>query len=234
MSWPRPVILLPLRKRYLLILLGLALLLLGSWGVYSRAGFRKPPPAPEQFLAEALLKTASSRSFCFRVEARLGEGGLISQVEGERAGPDAVHIRGTMYNSPVEFIQVGGTTYMRDPWTSKWLTLEGNRMWQSDLFVAEFNPLGFLKFKEVLGVSYRGKEKVDGEQVVVLECYPQLENPYLEMKYSDYYCKVWISPRDNRIRQLTLEGRAPGGRRGLFVGLKLWDYDRPLEVKPPV
>lgn len=233
MPWPRPIIVLPLCKKHLLMLLGIILLLLGLRGISYWISSYRPPIAPEQLLAEALLKTAASKSFCFRVEARLGEGALLSQVEGERAAPDAVHIKGTMYNSPVEFIQVGNTTYMRDPWTQKWLTLEGNRMCESDLFVAEFNPLGFLKFKGALGVSYRGREKIDGEQTVVLECYPQLENPYLEAKYTDYYCKLWVGSKDNRIRQVILEAKAPGGKRGLFVGLKLWDFDRQIEIKPP-
>ncbi|SHF33226.1 hypothetical protein SAMN02745218_01994 [Desulfofundulus australicus DSM 11792] len=222
-----------LRRKYLLFVLGLLLFLLALWGL--RGGLAPEPEiAPEQLLAEALEKTASSKSFRYRVEARLGEDGVLSRVEGERQAPDRIHIKGTMYNSPVEFIQVGDTTYMRDLWTRNWLTLEGNHLAQSELFVAEFNPLGFLKFKDVAGARYGGREKLEDRQMLVLECQPLLDNSYLELKYTDFYCKLWIDPGDHRIRQAVLEARGPDNKAGLSVGLKLWDYDREMQINPPV
>ncbi|NHM28266.1 hypothetical protein G7K71_15050 [Desulfofundulus sp. TPOSR] len=222
-----------LRKKYLLAILGLLLFLL-VLRVLSGGLAPEPEIAPEQLLAEALEKTATSKSFRYRVEAKLGRDGVLSRVEGERQAPDRIHIKGTMYNNPVEFIQVGDTTYMRDLWTKKWLTMEGNRLAQSELFVAEFNPLGFLKFKDALGVRYRGKEKLKEGQMLVLECQPLLDNSYLELKYTDYYCKLWIEPQDHRIRQVVLEAKEPGNITGLSVGLKLWDFDREMNINPPV
>ncbi|MGB9802298.1 hypothetical protein [Desulfofundulus sp.] len=222
-----------LRKKYLLAILGLLFILLALWGLSGRMA-PEPQVAPEQLLAEALEKTATSKSFRYQVEARLGQDGLLSQVEGERQAPDRIHLKGTMYNSPVEFIQVGGKTYMRDLWTKKWLTLEGNRLAQSELFVAEFNPLGFLKFKDVVGVHYLGKEKLKEGQMLVLECHPLLENSYLEQKYTDYYCKLWLDPENHRIRQVVLEGKEPGNKTGFLVSLKLWDFDREMNINPPV
>ncbi|MBE3587637.1 MAG: hypothetical protein IMW93_03595 [Thermoanaerobacteraceae bacterium] len=222
-----------LRKKHLLALVGIILLLLALWGLAGHFS-REPQIAPEQLLAESLEKTATSKSFRYQMEARLGDGGMLTRIDGERVTPDRVHIKGTMYNNPVEFIQVGDKTYMRDLWTQKWLTLEGNRLAQSELFVTEFNPLGFLKFKDAPGIRYHGREKLKEGQMLVLECHPLIDNTYLEVKYTDYFCKLWIDPADHRIRQAVLEARGPGDKTSLSVGLKLWDFDRPLEIKPPV
>ena len=221
------------RRRLAAGFLGLALLLLLLWGL-GRLFAPEPRIIPEQVLAEALQKTASARSFRYQVEARTGDGALLSRVEGETAAPDRIHIKGEMYNSPVEFVQIGETTYMRDIWTKKWLNLEGNKLARSDLFITEFSPLSFLNFRDVPGVRYGGKEKLAGGEMLVLECSPVLKNPFLDLRYTDYRCKLWVEPQSRLIRRAELEAREAGGKTGLRVSLNLWDFNRPVEIRPPV
>ncbi|OAT80340.1 hypothetical protein [Desulfotomaculum copahuensis] len=223
-----------LRKRNLVLgLLGLLLLILLVWGA-ARLFSPEPKIIPEQVLADSLQKTAASRSFRYQVEARTGDGALLSQVAGEVAAPGRIHIKGTMYNSPVEFVQIGETTYMRDIWTKKWLTLEGNKLAQSDLFITEFKPLSFFNFKDVPVVHYRGREKLPEGNMLVLECQPLLKNPFFDLRYTTYNCKLWVEPGSYFIRRAVLDARGPGGKPGLSVTLKLWDFDRPLTINPPV
>lgn len=216
-----------------------ALLALVFWGggrLVSR-GIRGVPP--EQMLETGLQKTLASSSFRYQAETRLTTEGkanvdFFSQVEGERVSPDRVRMKGVMMNTPIEFVQVGETSYFKDQPTGRWITLPGNKLADSELFYAELNPLSYFNFKDVPELQYKGEEKVNGEKLLALEMRPNLMDPFLELRLTDYFFKVWLSPDDYRLRQATLVAKDKHSpRNGLEIKLRFWDYDKNILIEPP-
>ncbi|SHK29628.1 hypothetical protein [Desulforamulus aeronauticus] len=187
-------------------------------------------------LEEALDKTFASQSFRFVVESKLvGENEFYSKVEGERVLPDKVHIKGTVLKTPVEFTQIDNNTYMKDPFSGKWLTLKDMKMSQTELFVSELNPLANFNFKDIPEQSLVGEERLDGTKCLVYELKPNVENVFLEDQFDDFYYKVWVDKNELTIRQATIRankvGSDPGG---LEILIKLWDYNGVLKIDVPV
>jgi len=231
-----------LNKRSVLFALALILflfLVIKGVGVFMPRGIGKMMP-PQQMLATGIEKTRSSASFRYQTETRLitaGNAGndFFSKVEGERVAPDKVHMTGVMMNTPIEFVQVGASAYVKDQQTGQWLSLPGNKLSDSELFYAELNPLAYFNFKDIPNLKYIGLEKVNGEKLILLEMRPNLMDPFLELRLSDYFFKVWLSPEDYRLRQATLQARDkqnPAG--GIEITLRFWDYDKNITIDPPI
>lgn len=185
----------------------------------------------------AMDNTFASRSFRFIVESKLvGENEFYSKVEGERVMPDKVHIKGTVLKTPVEFTQVNDSTYMKDPFSGKWLTLNDLKLDQSELFVTELNPLTNFNFKDITELTLVGEERLDSDKCLVYELKPNVENVFLEEQFNDFSYKVWIDKQDLTIRQATIQATktdsTPPG--GLEILIKIWDYDRDLQIDNPV
>lgn len=219
----------------LVIFVILALLAWGASLLFR--GAAKVPP--QEMLKTGLEKTLASGSFRYRAEARIiSEGkdnaGFLSRVEGEKVSPDRVRIKGVMMNTPIEFIQVGDSAYLKDQSTGKWITLPGNKLADSELFYSELNPLAFFNFKDVPELKYVGEEKVNGKKLLLLEMRPNLMDPFLELRLKDYYYKVWLSPEDYRLRQASIRAsdkQDPGN--GIEINLQIWDYDKNIVIDPP-
>lgn len=208
------------------------LFLLVLWGIGSLFGGSRM--APDELLDYALQNTLASTSYRYSVEVKQEGREVISSIEGERVEPDRVRIKGSMLRSnSIEFIQVDNTTYMKDPWSDRWITLEENKLAQSELFVTEFNPLALFNFKDVPEIKQRGTDRVDGDKTVVLDLKPAVQNPYLELKYVDYDYKVWIEPDRGLIRKALVEAKLPGGKTGLVVEMKFRDYNKPIYIEKP-
>jgi hypothetical protein len=221
---------LALKRRSIFLLLaviGLVLLLYGFSILF--AGEKT---APGKLLAESLQKSISSRTFRYHMEVKTGKQGFLSKVDGEWVAPDRIHIKGNMFNTPVEFIQVGDVTYMRDIWTKRWMELRNNRLGQAQLFVMELGPLNFLNFGDVSGVRYAGYEKIKEGKMLLLECQPQLTGSFFNQKYQGYRCKLWIDPKDHRVRQVLLQAASQDDDLPTIM-LKFWDFDRPAAIEPP-
>ncbi|MDD4335703.1 MAG: hypothetical protein PHY77_08885, partial [Desulfotomaculaceae bacterium] len=175
----------------------------------------------------------------YQTETRLTTAGeadndFFSKVEGERVAPDKARMTGVMMNTPIDFVQVGATAYIKDQQTGQWLSLPGNKLSDSELFYAELNPLAYFNFKDIPDLKYVGLEKVNGEKLILLEMRPNLMDPFLELRLSDYFFKVWLSPADYRLRQATLRARDkqnPAG--GIEITLRIWDYDKEMIINPP-
>ncbi|RYD03113.1 hypothetical protein N752_22130 [Desulforamulus aquiferis] len=164
----------------------------------------------------------------------LGENEFYSKVEGERVMPDKVHIKGTILKTPVEFTQIQNNTYMRDPFSGKWITLNDVRMSQAELFVTELNPLSNFNFKDIPELSYRGEEQINGETLLAYELRPNVENIFLEEQFNDFFYKVWVDPKGKTIRQATIRAnKTLGDVNGLEIFIKMWDYNRNLKIDIP-
>lgn len=221
------------KRKILPIALGLLLLLALVWWAVASIGDSGLYSGEENFNF-ALQKTLSSSSYRYSVEIRQEGKDIISRVEGQRVEPDRIHITGTMQKTKMEFIQIGAETYMKDSWSDRWVALQGNSMAQSDLFVTEFNPLALFNFKDIPIIKNVGKEKVDGAKTVVYEMSPMVQNPFWEMKYVDFKYKVWVETATNYILKAQAVARLPGGKTGLVVDMKFWDYNTRIDIERPI
>lgn len=230
-----------LNRKSVIPIFALALvLLLALWGaaqLRSRGAGKVPP---REMLKAGLEKTGSSLSFRYQAETRLTSEGkntfeFFSKVEGARVAPDNIHMQGTMMNTPIEFIQVGDCSYFKDQPSGKWVTLPGNKLADSELFYAELNPLAYFNFKDVPELKYAGTEKVNGEMLLLLEMRPNLMDPFLELRLTDYYYKLWLSPEDFQLRQASIQAKdKQNPKSGIEINLRFWDYDKVPAINPPI
>jgi len=194
---------------------------------------------PLSVLEGGLEKTKASASFRYRsctvlLPAKENEG-FYSRVEGEWAAPDRVHIKGEILGAPVEFVQVGNCSYIKDHVTGKWITLRGSTPADSELFYAELNPKAFFNFKGIPAVEYRGVQVVNGERLHAFEFVPNPMDPFLEARFSEWKYRVWLVPPDFVLRKALItaaERNRP--QRGVEMELYFWDYDQNLKIEPPV
>ncbi|OPX83679.1 MAG: hypothetical protein A4E53_04514 [Pelotomaculum sp. PtaB.Bin104] len=215
------------------------MLLLALWGcmyIFPRGAGNLPP---QEMLQRGLEQTMSSASFRYQAETRLTAEGranvdFFSQVEGERVAPDQVQIIGTIMNTPIEFIQVGDCSYFRDQPTGQWVALPGNKLADSEIFYAELNPLAYFNFKDVPELKYKGIEKVNGEKLLLMEMRPNLMDPLLELRLTDFFFRVWLSPEDYRLRQAVVQAKDKHNpNSGVEINLSFWDYDKSITIMPP-
>lgn len=224
--WPRWYM---LNRRKFIPLAFVAAVLLFLYWLSSLVG-----GSEKDLLDKALKKTLASSSYRYSVEVRQGGREMVTLIEGERVEPNQVRIKGAMQKSQMEFIQIGDTTYMKDPWSDRWFTLKGNSLAQSELFMTEFNPMGMLNFKDVPIVKKLDTENINGRKTVVLELRPNVANPFLELKYADFKYRVWVDPGDNLIRRAYIQAYMPGGSEGLVVEMKFWDFNEKIKIVPPI
>ncbi len=219
-------------KKRLPGLLGVILLVLGIYltcGAYY-AKFHVPP---EELLASAMGKTVDAGSFRFSMQVQIGNN-IISDVKGERVAPDSIHINGTMQDMPVEFVHTGEQTFLKGYWSDNWISLEGNKMAESELFVTEFNPLGIFNFKDVPFIQEIRAEKINGVKFRVLEFQPIVQNEFMEFSYDDFKYRIWVHPGEKVIKKASIEATGKNGKKDkLEINLQLWDFDKQIEVVPP-
>ena len=188
---------------------------------------------PEALFARAMQETAAADTFRYRMEVGIGREEKLSQVEGERVAPDRIHIRGAMQKTPLEFIHIAGTTYMKDPWSEDWLTIPESSLNMAELFIAELNPLGNLDFKEITEIKHLGQKKVKGKQLAGVELIPVINNPLLATQYDTFIVDVWIDPDSMFIQNATIEGTGNGAGEKIYITLELWDFNSDLKIVQP-
>ncbi len=212
----------------------LIILLVGV--IFFSADLKKEEVDAEQLLNTALQKTLAVQSYRFDIECILGEDKKpVSKINGERVGDSQIHIKGLLINSPVEFVQYHDDTYMKDPFTGKWLTLQGNQLAKAEAFIMEFNPLANFNFKDVPVLKYAGQEKAAGQEMYVLELEPNIEMPFLQNQFNIFKYKLWINPEDQRIYQAAINaGHTANSRAVMQINIKLYDFDKKIDIKPPV
>lgn len=208
----------------------LALIILILVTLTKGQGNRLPP---EALLAQALHETDAAGTFRYRMEVGIGREEKVSQVEGERVAPDRIHIRGTMQKTPLEFIHIAGTTYMKDPWSEGWLTIPESSLNLAELFIAELNPLGNLDFKEITEIKHLGQKKVEGKQLEGVEFKPVINNPLLATQYDSFIVHVWIDPNSMFVHSATIEGTGSGAGDKIRINLELWDFNSKIKIVEP-
>lgn len=213
--------------RAILGLLFVAIVIFLFWGP------GKEKIVPEQLLAHSIQTTMASKSFQYEVQVDSGAQGALSRVEGLWVSPNCIHIKGNMYNTPVEIIQVEDNIYMKDIWTGKWLALKNSKLNDTHLFILEMGPLSFFNFKNMLAINYRGQEKLKEGKMYVIEGRPQLQESILGGNDDDYTCMIWISAKDKRVYQVLFKPVEPGSKNIPMVSIKFWGFDQPAVIGPP-
>lgn len=195
--------------------------------------FKRVSITDSELFSEAITKTLACNSYRYTVDVKQNGRDTITMVEGERAGPNRVRLKGSMQKSQMEFIYIDEITYMKDPWSEQWFTLKGNSLMQSELFMAEFNPMGLLQFKDIPEFNNLGSEKIDGIETVVLEITPGISNPLLEVKYNEIRFKLWIDPDEKYIRKAEMLASVTGGKESLLVTMTFKDFNQTIIINPP-
>ncbi|WP_066637196.1 hypothetical protein [Desulfolucanica intricata] len=221
-----------INKKIIIPVLGLVLLL-GLLAVIRLVSLKLTPELPpEELWDTALENTMSANSYRYQVEM-IFDGKTNLRGEGERLSPDKVHLKGTMDSVKLEFIQIGETGYMRDPYSKQWLALEGNQLSNSELFITELNPLGMFNFKDIPEIKAQGEEEIGDEQCIVLNLQPNVANPFME-NFINFDYKVWISSKDKFIKQADIKAVSKGQNQVKFnLKLKFSDYNGDITINPP-
>ncbi len=217
------------------IMLGILTVIVLVLGFYRIGGgyYAKVHVPPEELFASAMEKTLNAGSFRFSMLVKIGDN-VISDIKGERMAPDSIHITGTMQDMPVEFIHTGEQTFLKGYWSDNWISLEGNKMAESELFVTEFNPMGNFNFKDVPFIQDLEAEKINGDKCRVLEFQPIVQNELMELSYDDFKYRVWIHPGEKVIKKAHIEATGKNGKKDkLEIIMQMWDFDKQIKVMPP-
>lgn len=236
----RPYWLVLNKKTSLIVLLIVPLLLLAFWGYRNATSYnemgKKPP---REILTIGLDRTMASESFRYQSEIKLVTEGKVnidyfSKVAGARAAPDQVQIKGTIMNTPVEFIQAGDSAYFKDQTSGRWITLAGNNPSGMENFYAELNPLVYFNFKDIPEIMYKGVTTLNGEKLLYMEIRPILSDPLLELRLTDFFFKIWLNTEDYRIHQALIQTREKNNPKSeIEIDLSFWDYDKNISINPP-
>ena len=198
-----------LNRRAVVPSLALALVLfLVIWGVgqlISRGAGKVPP---QEMLKTGLEKTKASVSFRYQAETRLTSEGK-SDME---------------FFSKVEGEMVAPAN----------IHMQGTMM-NTPIEFIQVGDSAYFNFKDVPELKFAGTEKVNGETLLLLEMRPNLMDPFLELRLTDYYYRVWLSPEDYRLRQAVLQAKDKHNPKGgIEINLRFWDYDKVPPITPPV
>lgn len=193
---------------------------------------------PEELLVKALDTTHALKSYRFHLEAFLEtEGGCIeiSRVSGERTPAGDLHLWGKMTGQEVDIYQVKDTTYFKDPVSQRWMVTPGNNPLQQEIFLVEVNPLSILKITKVKELHYKGRQKNMPGRPYLLVLRPEINNALLTAYWGNFACKLWIDRGTTYIQQaeLVAEHRQKPGDR-LLIKLELYDFNKRINVKPPL
>ena len=217
-------------------LLAVVLVLVLSWSGYVYY-LNNIKIIPEELLAEVMQRTETTNSYRYHVKVTLlgtdTGNNVLSNLDGENS-KDNFHIWGEMAKEQIEVFQVGNTTYAKRMEDARWMKTPGNNPFEQTLFMAELNPLASFDFNSYSELEYLGKEKIDGKKLYLLTYQPKLGEELLTMYFTDFKYKIWVDRGRREIRHAQIEATSKiSSKGGLKMEVKIWDYNKPIEIKPP-
>ena len=144
-----------MKKRGLWLLIGISIVLMG--GLLGRLLWQ---PDPTDLVTHGLERLNAATSFRYSLtqhQSVEGKDRVLTQIQGEKDGGNT-RILGQLAGSEVEIIQIGDSTYNKDPFNKKWIRF-ANAAATQEVFLAELNPLSSLQMKELGEVMLSGQEK---------------------------------------------------------------------------
>jgi hypothetical protein len=224
-------------ERWKAILLSglIGLIVLGGGWYYLRAANHFI--SAEELLDQALNQAYAAQSYRYKLVSELnvnGQAQTLSEVLGEKADAQTLHLTGTMVNTPIELYQAGDTAYNKDPFTNRWYTVSGYDLTRQEILLMEVNPLANFNFKEIVEINNLGREKVGSDSCWVLACTADLENPLLEALWQDFRFQFWIDRDDHLLRkgQLTACSKSNPETK-LTITAEFYDYNQPIQLAVP-
>uniref|UniRef100_A0A7C1F2Q6 Outer membrane lipoprotein carrier protein LolA n=1 Tax=Ammonifex degensii TaxID=42838 RepID=A0A7C1F2Q6_9THEO len=215
-----------------------ALAVLGflAWLVLTNLPFL-PAEDPQKLLTQALARTKEARSYSYRLRTNLvtprGKR-CLSELSGVRVLPDGVSVRGKIFNAPVAIVQTGGITYIKDSFSDRWITLEGERLGQTAIFLTELDPLILLDFAAAPTVTSGRRLQEGRESLYLVEFTPAVKNRFLTAQFRDFHYRVAIETEKGYIVKVEVTAQSKNTPTRLMVNLALGDFNWHFRIEPPV
>jgi hypothetical protein len=192
---------------------------------------------PQELFTRALEQTKGAKSYTYRLRTQLitpRGARCLSDLHGVRVLPDRVSVRGKIFNAPVAIVQVGGVTYIKDSFSERWLTLEGERLGEAGVFTTELDPLVLLDFTTPPAVGSGKRVRGKKETFYLLEFAPAVKNRFLNAQFRDFHYRVTIAPERGYIVSVEVGAQSKNAPTRLAVTLDLGDFNKPFRIEPPV
>ncbi|MEW6181998.1 MAG: hypothetical protein AB1500_02315 [Bacillota bacterium] len=221
-------------RKWLYIVL-LAVVLTGAGYLLLRALCFQTAVQPQELFLQAMTRTKGAKCYSYNIKTQLvtRQGTrCLSELNGARVLPDKVCAKGKIFNSPVEIIQAKGMTYIKDRFSSKWLTMEGDRLGETGVFIAELDPLVVLDFQETPAVV-KGKRDREKKNSLVLEFCPKVKNRFLAAQFTDFSYHIYVDPKEYYITEIRVEARSKEASTRLLLNMGLYDFEKPVKIEPP-
>lgn len=218
-----------MKKRGLLLLILIGTVIVG--GILGRLMWK---PNPTELLTHGLEKLNQATSFRYSITQHQwveGKDRVLTQILGEKDGGNT-HISGQLVGTEVEMIVVEGGFYLKDPIGKRWVRYPSVPATQ-EVFLAELNPISSLQFKELGEVMLKGKEKIDGQNVWVLQLQPSIQNQIMDEFWTDFDYTIYLSRKDQTIRKVTIQSKNKANNQPMTMTLDFSDFGKEITIQPP-
>lgn len=224
-----------LKAKWIVAIMGVAAILLLLF--YTREP-AEPEAPPMETVTKSLKSTGQVNSYRYSIKMSTvidGSQQTTSSIKGERQSADKIHFAGTIYESEVDFYIVGQTTYSKDYMTKEWLKNSDIQLNQKEIFMHEINPLASLSYKELNNVKYLGVEKYQDKNMLAYTAKPVVNNPYMEILWTNFEYKFWLNPDDLLVYKATVAATSKNNPQDkLNLTLEFSDFGETIDIKPPV
>ena len=191
---------------------------------------------PEELMGKTIQRLSGLEGYTYKMELKLISNGherQISSIKGERKDVDNFHLIGVIEGTPVEAYHLENTTYLKAGEAGKWMVIEGNKVFDQDLFMVEIDPLASFNFIKVEDLIYQGRKEIDGQKAHQLTFTPQLEHPFMNKHWFNFQYTLWLRTNGELIK-----GEVKGNLKArpedqLFLILEIIDYDPKINLRPP-
>jgi len=192
----------------------------------------------EKLLADALDRSLGAESYRFSSRSTLHidqESRAFSVLEGEKAGPQNRHVKGTMLSTPVDIYALGQKVYRQDAVSGSWQTLSPSEIPDTLLLLDELSPAANFKFSSLGEVKFLGKEKLDGKTCLKLQFKPVIEDEWLGRYFKDITYTVWLNGKKAYIVKTEITGQSKENPAvSLNIEILLSDFGKEIRITPPV
>ena len=218
-----------MKKRGTWLLIGISIVLMG--GLLGRLLWQ---PDPTNLVTHGLERLNAATSFRYSLtqhQSVEGKDRVLTQILGEKDGGNT-RVLGQLVGSEVEIIQVGDSTYNKDPFSKKWIKFANTAATQ-EAFLAELDPLSSLKMKELGEVMLSGQEKVNGEKVWVCYLMPSVQNQMMEAFWTDFQYTLYIRKSDEMLVRATIEAKNKVKSDSMTMILEFKDIGKKMNIQVP-
>lgn len=235
----RPHLLLLSKRNFIILLTVISIIFLFVLANITLRAHATGNTPPREMLETGLARTIGSDSFRYRAETKINTEGkentdFISSIEGERAAPDQIKISGVIMNTPIDLIQIGESSYFKDQPSGRWISLDGNKISDMEVFYAELNPLAYFNFQDIPELKYKGTAKTNGARALLMELRPLPADLLLNNRLTDLSYKIWLDPKDYRIQQALIQAKDKNSpQSSIEINLSFWDYDKNISITAP-